>query len=458
MEESALLEKVFHKERALKLDNVELINGIPIWRIVRFQTRLHYLNSLVGYVANTGSIKVVGQRKIKLFSGYWKYIFKKNLNLLFAFNKLVSNDGVYLDKFIDPVVEESFLKNENYVLTDPRNYTGNYPRLHKDCTISNEGRTVSRQILQRIMRVLVPMLYGTKIKSFFNLVKEEFILPDNMLYSYYRSCSSFIAEYFYYKFWIRLLNPQRVLLVYRESYFGLIAACKRYHIPVAEFQHGITLDNTVSFTGEYDSRIDPDYFLTFGNYWKGRHFGMVEERTFCIGWAYGKYMAAIAKTEQNNEDAILVISSPEISDYILDAVELLHKWNPSVKFHIRLHPCETYNEMQAERLSKIPQAEVVDNSNDSAKVLPQYNYVIGENSSVLYEALSLGCKVGLLNICGLRPPIDKIGIASSFSIIDNADDFIRFVNQNIYNTTRESFYSEFDNCKFELLLKQRMSL
>ena len=113
MEESALLEKVYLKEQILELNTHELIKGVPLWRIVRFQTRLRYLNSLVGYVANTGKAKEVGPRKIKMFSGYWKYIFNKNLDLMFTFNKLVNNDGVYLDKFLDPIIEESFLKNEN---------------------------------------------------------------------------------------------------------------------------------------------------------------------------------------------------------------------------------------------------------------------------------------------------------------------------------------------------------
>ncbi len=266
-----------------------------------------------------------------------------------------------------------------------------------------------------------------------------------------------MAEYCYYLFWLKMLRPKRVLLVYREGHFGLIAACKRNHIPVAEFQHGITLDNTVSFTGQYDSRIDPDYFLTFGKYWKGVHFGMTEERTICIGWAYGKYMERQFDNSKRLEDTALVISSPEISDLIIDAIKVLSQWYPSINFHIRLHPCENYNKTQKERLSSISQVEVVDNSNDSATVLPFYKYVLGENSTVLYEALSLGCKVGMLNICGLRPPIDKPGISGSFYVIETHTDFQEFI-ENSKNTrvSKESFYSKFDNTIFKKFINNNM--
>ena len=253
------------------------------------------------------------------------------------------------------------------------------------------------------------------------------------------------------------MKPRRVLLVFRGGYFGLIAACKRLSIPVAEFQHGITLDKTVSYTGDYDQRIDPDYFFTFGSYWKSRNFGMTEERTICIGWAY----SLMIKQEQLESEKIkgtsLVVSSPEISDLILDAISLLSQWNPLVKYHIRLHPSESYNEKQRGKLANIPQAELVDNSNDSATVLPRYDFVLGENSSVLYEALSIGCRVGLLKICGLCPPVDKPGIDSSFYIIGQPDDYSVFINGGKETSSNsESFYSDFDKNKFKKFLNEKM--
>lgn len=456
MEESALLEKLYRKEKELQLDDVQ-IKGIPLWRVVRYYTRLHYINAQVGYVATTGKQMGVGPKRLKLFSGFWNYLFKKDLTLLFTFNRLVKNKGQYLDKLTDPVVEESFIKESNYVIIDPPNYVGDYPRIHKEHTVSNERRTVSMQLLKHMLMLICPLLYNNKVKQLFNKAKVPFELPDSFVNKYYSSLAVFLTEYYYYKFWLLMMKPRRVLLVFRGGYFGLIAACKSLSIPVAEFQHGITLDKTVSYTGDYDQRIDPDYFLTFGSYWKSHNFGMTEERTFCIGWAYSQMMKREQVENEKIKGTALVVSSPEISDMVLDALSLLSQWNPQVKYHIRLHPSESYNEEQRGKLANIPQAELVDNSNDSATVLPLYEFVLGENSSVLYEALSIGCRVGLLKICGLCPPVDKPGINSSFYIIEKPVDYLSFFNGRKENSSNNEFYySDFDNNKFKKFLDEKM--
>lgn len=454
MEESTLLKELEKKENTSGLDCITILR-CPLYRIVRYHSRLYYLSQNSNYQAVTGKSVFVGKRNLKLFSGYWKYIFKKEQNLFYTFNRLTYREGVYFDKFIDPVIERSFLKNTNNIIIDSPNYVGNYPRLHKKMVISNEVRSLSKQILKNLMLIITPYIFGKKTRSFFEKAKQVYELPDEYIRQYYKDVALFVAEYIYDYLWYSIIRPKRVFVVFREGYFAQIAVCKRLSIPVAEFQHGITLDRTVSFTGEYDKRIDPDYFLTFGKYWKGVNFGMPEDRVFCIGWAYSQMMKAQMKNDGNPKTTILVISSPEISDAILDSLFFLTKWVPSMKYHIRLHPSESYNKGQLDKLSQIPGAKLVDNTIDSAAVLPSYKYVIGENSSVLYEAMSMGCKVGLLNICGLCPPIDKPGIKESFSIIKNADDYQLYLSSS-EKLQMNSFYSEFNNDVFEEFVKTKL--
>lgn len=456
MEESTLLRKIKQREDSSEVSQ-ETFLCIPLWRIIRFRSRLYYIFKYTNYEASTGETKFIGRKKIKLFSGFWRVICKKHLNIFYTFNRLVVNNGYYLDKFIDPVIECSGLKRENYVIIDPPNYVGDYARIHKDRVNDNEVRTVSKLVLKYLMLLVVPFIMKKKIKRLFAQAQIVYELPDFFINQFNRDISLFVAEYIYNLFWFKILRPQRVLIVYRENFFAQIAVCKRLGIPIAEFQHGITLDNTVSFTGDYDSRIDPDYFLTFGNYWKGENFGMTNERTICIGWAYRKIQQRLVNDSPKRQDDILIISSPEISDSILSAVTTLSQWNPLLKFSIRLHPNESYNDDQMTKLSKINQAVIADNSNDSSHVLPLYKYVLGENSSVLYEALSMGCKVGMLNICGLHPPVDKPGIPESFSIIRNSEDFNNYLGGlDISDEKKVFFYSEFNKSSFEEFLLNKM--
>lgn len=456
MEEARLLNSIVKMEEDLKLNNISIYD-VPIWRIVRYHTRLHYINKKTGYVAGEPAIK----RSIpqpKLFSGFWHYIGKKNLSLFFSFNRLVRNNGVYLDKFIDPIIEETTLNESDCCIVDSRNYYGRYNRTHKKITVSNESRTITIQLFKYFYRFLTPFLYRKTIKELFDLVKDPFELTDKDIRRFYSSVGLFIAYYRYYYLWFSILKPKRVFLVFREGYFPQIAVCKKMNIPVAEFQHGITIDNTVSYTGNYDYRIDPDYFLVFGDFWKGPQFGMPLDRIINIGWAYSKYLQkSLGEKTERDCRKILVISSPEVSDAILDTLQELCEYEGDFIFDIRLHPCESYNESQQQKLRTLPKAQIVDNKTDSALVVPTYKYVVGENSSVIYEALSVGCKVGMLNMCGLRPAIDLPGIKDNFYIINNREDFERFLTEDSnQSTSKAEFYSEFDSKRFMEFIENKM--
>lgn len=456
MEESNLLNDIIKTEEQLKLYDDTLL-GIPLWRIVRYHSRLNYLTKKTGYLAGSSVVKI-GKPRIKFISGFWGLLGKHNISMFFSFNRLVRCNDCYLDKFVDPVIFESEIENQNYVIIDPPNYIGDYKRAHKQNTISNEGRTIFAQFLKYWFKLIVHVRYARRINRLFNKSKEAFLLSNSYRKVYFSEIAGFLANYNYYLFWLKRIKPDRVFVVYREGYFPQIAVCKKLGIPIAEFQHGITLDKTVSFTGSYDIRIDPDYFLTFGEYWKGNQFGMPLDRMVNIGWAYSKFLAKqFANVNKNNDNDVLVISSPEISDAILDALTELSKSKGDFRFHIRLHPCESYNEKQKEKLANIPCAEVVDNKIDSAIVLPTYKHVVGENSSVIYEALSMGCKVGMLNLCGLRPAVDLPGIKESFYVINNADDFEKFLsNRETSNNINGGFYSRFDGKEFMDFVEKSM--
>ncbi len=457
MEESALLKRVREIEGYNSLYN-DTILGIPLWRIVRFHTRLYYITSQTGYISASPTSPMLGESRIHIFSGFNKFKSKHNLSLFFPFNRLVYSNGRYLDKFIDPVISESSLNTDNYVIIDPPRYVGNYDREHKTQTIDNESRSLIQQLLNYYFRCLTPIFYGKAIRHLFSKAQTAFDLPDDFISRYYKLTSLFLAKYYYYLYWFKKIKPRRVFVVYREGYFAQIAACKKLGIPVAEFQHGITLDDTVSFAGEYDQRIDPDYFLVFGDYWKGPQFGMPLDRIVNIGWAYSKYLQKnIAQNAEKHVNEILVISSPEISDNILDALKAISEADGNYSFDIRLHPCESYNEQQKQKLNAIPKAQVVDNKTDSALVLPTYKYVVGENSSVIYEALSVGCKVGMLNLCGLRPAIDLPGIKENFFVINDAKDFEQFLSEDESSSaSKAEFYSDFDSEAFMNFIKEKM--
>lgn len=425
---------------------------------MRHYTRLHYLDSQVGLAFGSNSPRGEGKAKLQLFSGFWKYVGKKDINVFLPFNRLTNVRGEFLDKFVDPVISQTEIENGNFFILDPPNYVGDYKRIHKDHTVTNEGRTVLCQVFKYWFKLWTPIRYGKRIRNLYDKCKEEFRLDDACLKFYKDKVSTFLSSYYYYLLWFRILKPKRVFVVFREAYFPQIAVCKRLGIPVAEFQHGITVGDSKSFTGEYDSRIDPDYFLIFGEFWKGPQYGMPLDKMFCTGWAYKDFLAKrLGDHIEKVEGRVLVISSPPITDSIIAALTELSKADANYGFDIRLHPCEKFSPAQQNKLNQIKNAQIVDNTIESAIALLSYKYVVGENSSVIYEALSVGCKVGMLNLGGLRPPVDRPGINDNFYVINNCNDFEKFLQEEPnQSTARAEFYSDFDSEAFMKFINEKM--
>lgn len=453
MEETALLGKVSKLENENSFYSTVLW-GIPLYRLIRYPTRKAFINTQVTFKTRTIKTKPVGDRKLKLLSGFRHYIGQSDLTVVFPFNRLSEVGGGYFDKFTDPVLELTELKNSNYVIVDPPSYISGFSRFHSSHVISNESRTVFFIILRTISRVFVPLFYGRIIDPFIKRIQETLSLPVNYTTTGKECITRFYTYYCYYLFWFRRIKPKRVCFVFREGNLPVLAACKKLSIPVAEFQHGVTLDNTMAYTGEYDVRIDPDYFLSFGDYWRPEVFGMEPSRMIHIGWAFKQF---IQDNEKKGKEYVLVISSTAISSEVLNALKVISAINSEVHFDIRLHPAESYNEEQMDLLSKIPNASIVDNKQESFSVLSSYHYVIGEASSVLFEALSIGCKVGMLNLCGLRPPIDKPGIRENFFVINDAKDFEQFLNNDTNSSeSKAEFYSDFDSKRFMEFIENKM--
>ena len=88
MEESKLLIELEQKELKANLGNIT-IAGVPIWRIVRYQSRLKYVSTHSDYVAVSGKTKFIGKRSIKLLSGFWKYFGKKDLTIFYTFTNIL---------------------------------------------------------------------------------------------------------------------------------------------------------------------------------------------------------------------------------------------------------------------------------------------------------------------------------------------------------------------------------
>jgi hypothetical protein len=196
------------------------------------------------------------------------------------------------------------------------------------------------------------------------------------------------------------LEPHVVVM--EDASYGswptLISGMKARGIRVVEPQHGWIGPSHAAYNyGGAMSRPElavtmPDELLTYGEYWsEGVRFpGTVT----AIGKPHLEAQSASAPPAEVRAHEVLVVSSTTAPDAMSDLVVALHDALPanwSVRF--RPHPAERAT-LQAiyPRLISRPGLTIDDNA-DVARSLAGARVVIGVASTVLYEAVAMGCRV-----------------------------------------------------------------
>jgi len=104
-------------------------------------------------------------------------------------------------------------------------------------------------------------------------------------------------------------------------------------------------------------------------------------------------------------------------------------------------------------LSGVDNIFIQGNTVESTLAIMSYKFLLGENSSVLYEALSFGKKVGRINYGGLLPELVEGNVIDGFYYLNGPNDFNFFINSSINTESKVDnlAYSDFDKDKFNSL-------
>lgn len=426
------------------------INGISIYSLIRRDTRTLMARK-------KGLATMQGRRKVEKWPVFIAslqsalqlcklILFRKKYSTIFcAFPRVDKIQGVYLEKFTDPLIEQCPLKG-NYLIFD-HGFAGIHPkpRLHH-----------KHIVYWDFIHVLSSFYTSIFYRHFYNRYKEQFDSVFKCMYQVYGEVVDknsivklFLCNYTIYGIFRLLwkhLSAKQVIGPARPFTFFL--AAKKLGIKAFELQHGITYGETELYSGYRDPMVTPDLFFAFGENRPLDVYGIEESRIVNIGWALNDYIARLDKKEQLGENDVLVISEPAVTQPILNTVQKLAQAFPSYVFHVRPHPHELLSDPNKKIFEQMSNVILQDKSINITEAMSGFKYVIGENSTVLYEAVSYGKKVGKLFFDGLSPiylqPEDK----NCFWEIYNEEDFIKFVRDDILQKQVRSIYSPFDKEKF----------
>ena len=436
------------------LDNIHISN-LPIWNIIKYDVRRKYLvengicnclQSAKGKISFTQSILGMW----KSFCGLSRICIAplKVDNLIMGFSRLDYINEEYIDRFIDPVVEITELK-DNYICFE-YGRTGVHPHPRR-----NSKRVIYTDyayLLSFLWGYLAAYPYCCFHRHELNNLKKSIAGVTKLDYSLLylsRKITEFKCNVAIFGLIIKHIRAKRVFGVSRILFKHVSYAAKKKGLSVYEFQHGITLSNTELYSGNHIPEIDPDYFLLFGESCPRDVFGIPKEDSINIGWAFKHYLQGVSG-ENYKANSCLVISEPQISDQIIEATLFLACHFPNISFHIRRHPQEIFKEEQKAKFASVNNVEDSTNMKNSLLVAMAYDYIIGENSTVLFEGLCLGKKVARLDICGLQP-VNRSD-DDAFYYIDKAEDFEVYLKAPV-KKMKEEVYSDFKVDLFNSLLK-----
>jgi len=434
------------------------VMDIPLWRIFRFAFLKRYLSNNYGFATNSLYTKKANKSKLlmsflKSFISFFRIIFlrKKFKILIFAFPRLQKSNDVYFDKFTDPIIQ--LMKEKEKYTIFQRHLSGNHlePRVNSDKVVKTDFIEVSSKLFGLLLLPITLLFNYFALKRLYIKVKDRFELSGKDFIRMAVGLGEFYVSYCIYYFLVKIMGIKSVFLVDREIYYPVIAACKRNKVKIYELQHGVTHSWTLLYSGKYDKNIDPDYFLTFGENWIGKQFGLPIEKISNIGWAYSERMK-INLNEKLDEKTILVVSEPCYSiEIVLALIEMINV-DSEIRFEIRLHPQEKYDDETINLISQYNRIKVVDNSEESTLSLRKYTNIVGVNSSVLYEALSLKKRIACINFGGCVCEMNEIYDPNPFFILNKVEDLKDFYISGSGNNIGETFYSSFDVEKFNKLL------
>ena len=448
------INEIINKETTYKLYDYK-IDGFSIYSLIRLDVRKSVIRQM-----GVPSMQVRGKirsRKVlfscvKSFFDVLGMLFSHHQfsNLFMAFPRVDMIDGQYLDKFTDPLIVCSNLGKDFKIFQPGRAGKHEFPRFNNQFIVNIDFLTAMSFLLSRIMIEFLPNKSREKFNLLFDSIKRAFPAVDfnykSLLWTIYITrCNIYIYE--------KIIKKKAVKNIFATVRpVDVFIAGNRLGINTYELQHGISYGCSELYSGYRDELILPKKFLAFGENKPLDTYGIPEDRIVNIGFALNTYLHNLPRVEKPRNNCILVVSDPEITSALVPIIANLARDNSDFVFFFRCHPHEM---LSAEQMTLLEYSgvKIQDNKINISVALNQFPIVIGENSTVMYEAISCGKKVGKLFFEGLHPKYLTPSDCVYFWEISNQEDFKTFLSASLTEKESKSIYSTFNQKLFNNLLK-----
>lgn len=434
------------------LHKIEILKNVPLWRLIRNDIRTEYLKSETSFNnksrANSIDFSVYLSSILNSILDILKLLTARKALLIFSLPRYMSINNRLTDKLTDGIGLILNQNNQKFKIIDRNPNSTSKNRRLPNKTLNISLFIITSKVLSYLLSIITFLVFKKSISRLQNNVRPIYGLVHSWKIAY--RISEFIILSKLYQILFAIIKPPSVVIVNRNISYEIIYACKLLDIPNYELQHGITLGQNVLYSGIYNNMVDPDYFCIFSDHWKKPYFSIPIEKLITLGCSYSK----LIQTHKGNSDKILIISSPDSTDNIFNIISRIARKNNQLYFIYRLHPQEDLSTEQYEILKKISNISLDKSNIDSLERLSEVNIVIGENSSVLFEAIMLGKAVGRLNYDGVTS-LSVGDNSNGFKYLQSDEDVVSFIIKSKMIDLREKreFSEYYKEVELEDLIK-----
>lgn len=404
MNPSELLDKFLEFENSSSvLDYRYQYHNMLIWPFIRIVVLDAILKSYNGEEAGYPDSVEDNLGKSKILSYKWLHFFKfrknallcrKQKEILFLTNvggNVKDDTGHYYDRIHDDLVA---LHDNTAIIESAPLFRHFYPRKYEVmesdfidilCVFNEKFTRVNRIDQETIDAIIIylknnlPFRINEKCWRTVKTELERYAKNNRLIYQYYKKC---------------FMNIQPKLVFVTQGCYGNHVACKikvlkDLNISCVEIQHGLigkahfayNYSNKIYQSEEYQTYM-PDVFLAMGKYWME-----------CVRIPIKMEVLGSVNFNRNRQEildgtkgeGILVL--PVDTQPYLDLVMFLGEKLPDEKIIVKIHPLFP---KQYEIFSKIKAPNIkVRIDGNIYSYLKQVNIVIGDNSTVLYEAAAV---------------------------------------------------------------------
>lgn len=255
-----------------------------------------------------------------------------------------------------------------------------------------------------------------------------------------------------------LVRPKALIVTapYSPDAGAIIVEAKKRKIATIEMQHGINNDHFF-YNYLYKGNVDvfPDYLFAYGECDKEiKRYPIAKEKILPVGYPdLEKKAEKYKKKKRNGQKVMLFISNSE--DVIAEYAAALRKNErlKDIRMIYKLHPDEygRYKSKYAQ-LADCGVEVISKNRHDIYYYLGQADYVIGTESTALYEATAFGTEIFIIS--GGSYSLSKILYEKGYAQLVTSVDMIvdRIINPVSYAKNKESYFEKnaIENMKREL--------